>query len=955
MLRLKSIRGVAHLIASSSALALIIAGGSAFAQEPAEEIEEITVTGSYIKGANTQGALPVSVMDRNELESFGAPTTTDIVNNLVINTGSENRSNALGAQNRNTGTANINLRGLGLDKTLVLFNSKRQTIHSSSAGDGSSFVDINMIPSIAIERIEILKDGAAATYGSDAVAGVANFITRTEFNGLEVSSSYRNRWNSPDMAEWDVSGIWGWSNDKTNLVVSGAYSRVEALNGGQLDWTTAQLEANRGASSLAGPGAIILTPDIAGGQLGAYLAYVNQFGAAYAPTMQSLIGSGYPIADPGCTANGGIFFNVAGGVAPLGIEGLGFGRCGYDFTSYYDLSDDQEKVNVWSTFKHELSDTLELYAEAAYYTNSVSDIRNSPSFPVLKFEKIPAENPGNWTGMDGIYLGRPFGQNYPPSYSWRDYKNYRFVGGLKGEIGSDWEFDTSVSYSSSEVRESTPTVVQQRFHDALNGFGGPSCDPATGTPGVGNCMWFNPFSTRWSSIPNDPSVEAYLRDSNDLSPQTASLLVFDAVFTRDLWDMAAGTVQGAFGVQYREDSLEVKRNLLATIPDSFIFVGGGAEMNESQDVYAVFGELAVPLADKLEAQLALRYEDYGSQIGDTIDPKVALLWTANDKVALRGSMSTTFRAPTLHQRFNRETALIPLTDVPKGGGTPSTGYKGAESSGNPDLQPESATTYNLGVVFTPIENASVTIDYWNIDFKDVIGVETPQTIVSIENALCVNRTPDCRDEHILRNPADATEAATGDNLQYSGEIRKVIASFVNAPSVKTDGIDISARYEFPSSSPGIFTVGLDYSQILKYDISGVDSVVNGQITQVTIDAVDNRNYSNMANPIPGWRGNGWLNYTSGAHSSKLVVRYIDNYNDDKTPDHKYNYMIGAMTTVDFHYSYTFNEDATTVAFNITNVTDENPPFADQDLNFDARTHNPFGRQYQLIFKHNFNL
>lgn len=952
MLRTKSIRGVGHLITGCAALALIAVAGTAVAQDATGEIEEITVTGSYIKGANTQGALPVSVMDRSELESFGAPTTTDVVNNLVINTGSENRSNALGAQNRNTGTANINLRGLGLDKTLVLFNGKRQTIHSSSTSDGSSFVDINMIPGIAIERIEILKDGAAATYGSDAVAGVANFITRTEFNGLEVSSSYRNRASSPDMAEWDVSGIWGWSNDKSNLVIAAAYSSVDPLTGSELDWTTPQLEANRGASSLAGPGAIILTPDMPA-QYPAYLAYTGAFGP-YAATVQSLIGLGYPIADPGCEANGGIFFNVAGGVAPLGIEALGFGRCGYTFTEYYNLSDDQKKINLWSTYKQEISDTLEFYAEAAYYTNNVEDIYNSPSFPVLKFEQIPAENPGNWTGMDGIYLGRPFGQNYPPALSWRDYENYRLVGGFRGEFGQGWGFDTSVSYSSSNVQESTPTILQKEFGDALDGLGGPNCDPATGTPGVGNCGWFNPFSTRWSTNPNDPAVEDHMRSFNGLD-QTAALLVVDGVFTHDLWDMKNGTVQGAFGFQYREDTLDVKRNLDATIPGRFIFVGGGAEMDESQDVYALFGELAIPLAENFEAQLALRYEDYGSQIGDTIDPKVALLWTANDKVAFRGSMSTTFRAPSLHQRFNRETALIPLTDIPRGGGTASTGYKGAESTGNPDLKPESATTFNLGMVFTPTENSSITIDYWDIDFEDVISVENPQTIVSIENALCVNRTPDCRNPDILRNPADATEAATGDNLQYSGEIQKVNALFINAPNVKANGVDISARYDFPSSGAGLFSFGLDFSQVLTFDISGIEGVVNGAVTTVTIDAVDSRNYSNISTSMPQWRGNGWFGYNNGAHSTKLVVRYIDNYVDDKTPNYTYNYMVGAQTTLDLHYSYTFNEGATTIAANVTNLTDEEPPFVDQDLNFDARIHNPFGRQYQLIFRHNFNL
>ena len=145
---------------------VLAVSGLAHAQEAADDeaLEEIIITGTHIKGSTTSGALPISVLDRDDFIALGAPTTADIVNDMVINTGSENRSNALGWQNRNTGTANINLRGLGLDKTLVLFNGKRQVIHSTSAGGGASFVDINLIPGIALGRLEVLKDGAAATY-----------------------------------------------------------------------------------------------------------------------------------------------------------------------------------------------------------------------------------------------------------------------------------------------------------------------------------------------------------------------------------------------------------------------------------------------------------------------------------------------------------------------------------------------------------------------------------------------------------------------------------------------------------------------------------------------------------------------------------------------------------------------------------------------------------------------
>jgi iron complex outermembrane receptor protein len=912
--------------------------------ESDEPLEEIIITGSYIKGSTTTGALPISVLDRGEMEALGSPTVTDIVNDMVINFGSENRSNPLGGQNRNTGTANFNLRGLGLDKTLVLFNGKRQAIHSTSAGSGASFVDINTIPSIAIDRIEVLKDGAAATYGSDAVAGVVNLITRTRFEGLELSASYRDRTDSPNQGNWDVSGIWGWGNDTTNLVVSAAYAQVDKLVASEMpfaaDTSTTQLDANRGVSTLAGPGAFIPLADPTTG-----------FFAGAALTGLPLIANDARDPFVHCEEQGGIVFNAAGGYAPLpGVPDF-VGRCGYTFVKHYDLADDQERINLWGTLRSRVSDSVEFYGEAAWYSVDVSDIGNSPSFPVLKFVVMPATHPANPHGVPGLYLGRPFGQNYPTQYSWRDYETYRTVAGLRVGFDNGWDLDTSVSYSNNNVKESSPTVLQQRFADAINGLGGPNCDPATGTPGVGDCMWFNPFTTRWTdpALANDPAVEDFMRSSNDLD-QTADLFVFDAVFSGDLWEMGAGTVQGAFGVQYRDESLEVRRNPEATIPGNFIFVGGGIEIDESQDVYALFGELNVPLADSLEAQLAVRYEDYGSGVGDTLDPKLALLWDVNDTLSFRGSVSTTFRAPTLHQRFNQETNLIPFVDV--GPVATTTGYKAADTTGNPNLLPESATTFNVGMVVAGASPFRMTLDYWNIDFEDVIAVENAQTKVTIENTLCLNRTPDCRDPDIIRNALPGEDP--DDNLQHSGEIVRVIAPFINAPTVETDGIDVTASYAFDVGG-GTLTAGLDASYMLSYDIGGILGVVSGSVTTVTIDAVGNRNESNIGSPLPDYRANLWLDWSSERHDARAIVRYIDDYDDDKTANDMWNSVIASWTTVDLHYSFRFANDRTVLSANVTNIADKDPPFADQDLNFEARTHDPFGRQFQIVFRHNFGL
>jgi len=907
-----------------------------WAQQTEPVLEEIVVTGTHIRGSSTEAPVPVSVISRVDIEMLGAPTVTDIANDLPWASGNENRSNALGAQNNNTGAANINLRGLGLGTTLILFNSKRMAHQATVSTGGSAFVDINYMPSIMLERVEVLKDGAAALYGSDAVAGVVNFIPREDFAGAEIQVNYRERASGASAENWDVSGIWGVETASGNFVVAAAYSEVGQMRGDQADFTVEQYEANRTVSTLAGPGSFIPTPRIPE-QYAAFLNLPNVIGAPFI--------SGMPINDPDCVAIGGIPFNVAGRTGDLGLPAA-YGRCGYSFREYYNLSDSQEKINVYSTFKQQLNDNLEFYADLGYYSVELDEIGNSPSFPVLRFVTIPGEHPANIYDLDGIFLGRPFGQNFPVQLGQREYQTYRLVSGLTGDINENWGFDASLSYSNVNVDDIAPTVYQQRFDDAMHGLGGADCDTVNGTAGVGDCLWFNPFGTRFTTMPNSTEVEAYMRGKN-IVDTTSELLVVDAVFTGDLWDTNNGRVQGAFGFQYRDANLEMDRNPDSVEPGTYIFVGGGNEYDESQDVYAVFAELAVPLSENLDMQLAARYEDYGGDTGDTFDPKIAARWTATDKITLRASASTTFRAPTLNQQFSRDTGLVSLVD-----GT-TTGFKAVDASGNPLLKPEDATTFNVGILLNPTDNISASLDYWKFEFEDIIGVENGQTMVSIENLLCPLRTPDCRDPDIIRNAITGEDP--DDNLEHSGEIVRVISSYVNAPGVDTDGVDLDIKWNRSSQRAGDFVVGLQGMYMFDYTISGIPGIKNGQVGDVTIDAAGNRNEQNFARPLPEWKANLNLGWVMGSHTASVIVRHVTDYSDDKTLDQEFNKTIDSMTTVDLHYSYSFNQDKTRISLAVFNAADEDPPFADQDLNFDARTHNPFGRMYQLVMRHQFEM
>ncbi len=196
---------------------------------------------------------------------------------------------------------------------------------------------------------------------------------------------------------------------------------------------------------------------------------------------------------------------------------------------------------------------------------------------------------------------------------------------------------------------------------------------------------------------------------------------------------------------------------------------------------------------------------------------------------------------------------------------------------------------------------------------------------------------------------------SNDNLQHSGEITSVIVPFINAPTVETDGIDLSAVYDIYTAGANEFMLGLEASYMLNYEIGGIPGVVNGVVTAVRIDAVGNRNESNIGSSLPQWRANFTLGWNNDRHSARAIVRHIDEYTDDKTTTQTFNSVIDSYTTIDLHYNYAFANDKTSLALNVTNIADQDPPFADQNLNFEARTHDPFGRQYQVVFRHSFDL
>ncbi|MEO0754638.1 MAG: TonB-dependent receptor plug domain-containing protein, partial [Pseudomonadota bacterium] len=336
---MKTKTGVVYSISTVA----LLAGGQAMAQEDSDlRQEQVVVTGSFIAGTPEDAALPVDVFTAEDLKLEGRPNITELIRNLGVSTGVDGQTNQFGS-NGLEGTSNINLRGLGPGRTLVLINGKRQTFSPTDVGEQAQlFVDTNMIPTAAIGRIEVLKDGAAALYGSDAIAGVANFITRTDLDGLELGGSFQSFEGSD--GEYDFSAAYGFQGEGWNFLLSGGYqfrSEVPLL---EKDWAISDITENPvgGFSSLSNPGRYVALG--ATGVIGA----LNR--------------------EAGCEQVGGI-------VNPANDQ------CFFQFTQFDNLVEEEERFQIFAELNREFSNGIEFHGEVLYGETSVPEWKTSPSYP----------------------------------------------------------------------------------------------------------------------------------------------------------------------------------------------------------------------------------------------------------------------------------------------------------------------------------------------------------------------------------------------------------------------------------------------------------------------------------------------------------------------------------------------------------------------------------------------
>lgn len=953
-------------LAGASSLALLAVMGVAApanAQEDATAVEEVVVTGSFIAGTPEDAALPVNVIGSDEMQKQGSPSTVDLLKSIPAVSGVLGEANQFAAA-QSTGSGNVNLRGLGAQRTLVLMNGRRM-----STSPGAIYVDTNMIPSAAIGRVEVLKDGAAATYGSDAVGGVVNFITRKNFSGLEVSGNYS--YIDGTDGDYTLSAVYGWQGERGDILLSAGYRKRTQLPVTERDFAIRELTDNPqgGWSTFGNPGLYLSSTN--GG-----LSYTN------------------PLMDPACSVISG----------PPTTSG-----CQFQFIGFNNLIEDEEHYQLYGEINFDLTEKTKFHAELLYAAHDVQAEHSSPSYPPNNFPSsavtgkvqgngffVAGANPGlqalistgQLTGAQAASAGanglfttiawRPIGAGGndlfggAAKHDKRYFETYRVSAGLKGEFdlagGIGW--DAALTYMDSTSEVATPDILVAKLQRALVGLGGDNC---TGnTPGQNGCLWFNPFSTGASGNVVDGRVNPGYVASTANGREVLDYIFADygytnrsRIFNADLVfngevaavDFGAGPLAWAAGGQYRWSGVERQNNDDTNIasspcPDSsvnpgatciaqngpFSFFGALADFDLDYSVGAAFAEFQMPFTDSLTGTLAIRYEDYGGNIGATTNPKAALKWQATDWLAFRASAGTTFRAPPQTQIANTAVTNLSYT-------TAAGGYRAFDLWGNANLEPEEATTINLGALFE-VGDFRATLDYWSFDFTGPINNESGSQIVNaiFPNGASLTLPNNCG------NPAYAALQA---RMTFTGAcapntINRIKHYYVNGSDIKTSGLDFSANYTQRDVWGGDLNFGAELTYVLEFLVA--ETKIEGIVTAKETDYVGTMDYLGYGSQ-PQWKGSAFAEYSRGEHNVRWTVRYIDDMLDTRGGTSTFatnqnGRKIDAFITNDVAYRVFLPWD-TTLTASVINVFDQDPPFARLDLSYDPFTANPLGRYYKL--------
>ena len=877
----------------------------------AEQVESdpdntIIVTGSYIRGQREDGAQPVDVFGQEELATRGIDSPLEFVKSLpsvgpVL--GDSNQYAAGGSQ----GVGSINLRSLGRERTLVLFNGRR---FATEPGDGAA--DTNLIPLFALDRIEVLKDGAASTYGSDAIAGVANFVTRRNFTGVELAGDYEFVDGSDD--DYRVSALAGFDLGAANLMVGAGWQHRSELPTTARDFTQVPYAENpTGFSFLSNPA--LYSP----------LAFIP--GVGVRPVGLAIDGNQLGA----CEALGGVngqFPRATG--APLPV-------CRYSYIPFVNLVEEEDRYQVYGQLTIDLSDSVAFTAEALYSHTELKSLGYSPSNPPTQGPNgpgsvsaftVPASNPGYAAFLEqsfapgtpprlftpvlsSIVLGRPFALGGNPldprgAGTGQAINNaWRVSAGLDFDLSDSLSLQTFGTFIRSTRTAFSLDIVSDRYQKALNGFGGEDCTGTT--PGANGCLYFNPFInsspgnpalglTNPAYVPGNENSQAvidYLRRASGTNA-VEEQAIFDAVFSGEA-NLFGKTLGYAFGGQFRKIdfstdpinrfsdpdaypcAIDGDRSCLEDPDDNnfpvgaFVFLGQYPRARLSQDVYAVFAEAQMEVFDGFELTGAVRYEDYGGEVGSTVNPKLSARWQVTDFLALRGSVGSTFRGPLSSDLGTASTRFVAGIGVLGGN------FKATDQVGNPGLSPETALTYNIGAI-VDVGGFNASVDYWVYDFEGRFTILPIQAIAALvaPNGADGTQLADCSSPFVSYVVFAGGVCEQG--VTIGNDISRLQTQTVNGPDVKTSGLDFSLNYR-TDLGPARLNVGANATHTLEYEFG--DFEFNGLLFSEGYDAAGFTNYDRAPGTVSKWRASGYANVQVDPFSLTWSTTFIGGVDDNR--------------------------------------------------------------------------
>jgi len=645
--------------------------------EKLEELEEFIITGSRISRSDFETSNPVITFDRNDIERTGFQTVSDILRNLPYQSGfsfDEKFTNSFAP-----GASGVSLRGLGQDATLVLINGRRVANHGFALDTTDTFVDLNSIPLGAIERIEVLKTGASAIYGSDAIAGVINLITRKDYEGSNAGVTYSNT-SRGDMSEFSANASLGIAGNRGNLLITTDYYRRYNLKATDRFFSKSADQSFRKdgmdfRSFWGFPGWIFLN--------GQFLDL---------PPPESFATPGHPTEEELLALEPGI---------PL-----------FDFAPFIDLLPSTERYGIASFGEYEITDALTVFSTLSY--NKVETLINlapTPDSAFLDGRFVAADNPFNPLDEPFTFGSRFVGHGGRK----RDLDTdvVRALIGLKGTLRGEWEWESAFLWNRSNT-----TNTGRNFHS----------DPA-----VREAL----ASTDPNTALNIFSLNLNLKDAltvETLRTGDSRLKSFDFVVKNNSFlELSAGSVGFAAGAEYRDESLEDMADPLTT--SGQIIQSGGTSSVGSRDLYSFYAELVLPVTESIVVDAAIRHESY-SDFGDTTNPRFGLRYHVNDWLMLRGVFDEGFRAPSLAELHLGETvSFLQVNDPQRPSDTGN--FVRTVSGGNPDLQPETSDTHYFGVVIEPtvIPGLSLALDFTRIKHNNIIGDLNENFILQNEASL----------------------------------------------------------------------------------------------------------------------------------------------------------------------------------------------------------------------------